>query len=151
MEGDGHGAYLSDLVHSITSSFGERVVVTGPTVHLRPSMAQGFALILHELATNAVKHGALGAEDGRVAVDWSVGVLADKVTIRFKWCELGGPPAQMPQRKGFGTLLLERAIASINGVPRFTYGPEGFAYELTAELDMEGRARPEVKSEAPVL
>ena len=150
MEGDGHGAYLSDLVHSITSSFGERVVTTGPKVHLRPSMAQGFALILHELATNAVKHGALSIEHGRVAVDWSVGVLATKVTIRFTWRELDGPPAEPPKRKGFGTLLLERAIASINGPPCFIYTAEGFTYELTAELDTDGKVRPGVSVGAPL-
>jgi two-component sensor histidine kinase len=144
MEGDGHGAYLSDLVHSITSSFGERVVTTGPKVHLRPSMAQGFALILHELATNAVKHGSLSVEHGRVAVDWSVGVLANKVTLHFKWSELDGPPAEGPKQKGFGSLLLERAIASINGPPSFSHRPEGFTYELTAELDTDGKARPNV-------
>jgi two-component sensor histidine kinase len=135
MEGDGRGAYLADVVLGITSSFGNRVTLAGPQVHLRPSLAQGFALIVHELATNAAKHGALSDEDGSVAVSWSVGIQPDQATILFKWQERGGPPALPPERKGFGMVLLERAVASAGSAPRFDYTPKGFTYELTAALE----------------
>lgn len=59
MEGDGRGTFLVDIVRAVTSSFGDRIGMGGPQVHLTPTLAQGFALIVHELATNAVKHGAL--------------------------------------------------------------------------------------------
>jgi two-component sensor histidine kinase len=135
MEGDGRGAYLADLVQDIMMSFGNRVTIAGPRVHLRPSLAQGFALIVHELATNAAKHGALSREDGSVAVSWSVAVTPDQTTILFRWQERGGPPALPPKRKGFGTVLLERAVASSDQPPRLDYAPQGFTYELSAAVE----------------
>lgn len=139
MEGEGHGTYLADLISSITSSFGNRVLATGPKVHLRSSLAQGFALIVHELATNAVKHGSLSSEIGKVEVVWSVGVTAERTALNFKWQEIGGPPARPPSRQGFGSLLLQRAVTSVGEGPRFDYLPAGFVYELTAELEYEAQ------------
>jgi two-component sensor histidine kinase len=116
-------------------------------VHLGPSLAQGFALIVHELATNAAKHGALSAEQGSVNVQWQVDLAADETSLSFKWQESGGPPAVAPKHKGFGTVLLERAVASCGDPPRFDYGRQGFTYELRAPLDGprrgSGSGRPE--------
>ena len=87
--------------------------------------------MLHELATNAAKHGSLSAEEGRVAIDWRIGHRSDRTTIYFKWQERGGPPIAPPCRRGFGTVLLERAVTSFETPPRFNYATEGFSYELT--------------------
>lgn len=135
MEGDGRGAFLSNIVQAVTSSFGNRIATEGPTVHLGPTLAQGFALIVHELATNAVKHGALSREGGSIAINWSIALGADETTLLFKWQEAGGPPVAQPKRKSFGTVLLQRAVPSSGRPPRLNYGSTGFAYELSVKLN----------------
>ncbi len=134
MEGDGRGTFLSNIVHAVTSSFGNRIATNGPQVHLRSTLAQGFALIVHELATNAVKHGALSRKEGSVSIDWEVAVGADETTLHFKWQERGGPLVFPPKRKGFGTVLLERAVPASGAPPRLQYGPQGFTYEHSVKL-----------------
>lgn len=134
MEGDGRGAFLSDIVLKVTSSFGDRIAVDGPQVHLNSTLAQGFALIVHELATNAVKHGALSQDGGSIAIGWSVAVSASESTLLFKWHERGGPLVLPPKRKSFGTVLLERAVPSSGHPPRLHYGSQGFTYEHSVKL-----------------
>lgn len=134
MEGDGVGAFLADIVRSITSSFGNRIFIEGPTVHLSPTVAQGFALIVHELATNAVKHGALSTDVGSISIAWSVSAGAHQNILLFKWEERGGPRVLPPTRKSFGTVLLERAVATVGPPPRLHYGQQGFSYELSVNL-----------------
>ena len=135
LEGDGRGASIKDLVAQILDSFGQRVTTDGPPVHLSATTAQGFALILHELATNAAKHGALSVPTGKVTVHW-LPEAGSRPALRFRWCERGGPPALPPTRKGFGTTVLEVAVPSIDRLPRFHYSTEGFEYELRAVLDV---------------
>jgi two-component sensor histidine kinase len=133
LEGDGCGASLKHLVAAALESFGRRVVVDGPEVHLDATTAQGFALILHELATNAAKHGALSRPTGTVTVQWSrdAGSVA---ALTFRWMERGGPPATLPKRIGFGTKLLEIAIPTVDAPPRFDYSADGFSYDLRVAL-----------------
>src|SRR5262245_60662142 len=125
---------MTDVVKSALESFGTRVFIDGPEVFLNPNAAQGFALIMHELATNAAKHGSLTVEDGTVSVHWSIDASAEEPTIIFRWRERGGPPVTPPKRKGFGTILLERAVATSGSAPHFDYSSEGFAYEVKATL-----------------
>jgi two-component sensor histidine kinase len=125
---------MTDVVKSALDSFGTRIVIDGPEVFLNPNAAQGFALILHELATNAAKHGSLTVEAGTVSVRWSVDASVAEPTIVFQWKERGGPPVTPPQRRGFGTVLLERAVATSGTPPQFDYSPEGFAYEVRATI-----------------
>jgi two-component sensor histidine kinase len=131
--GSARGALMRDVVKIGLESFGTRVFVDGPEVVLNSSTAQGFALIMHELATNAAKHGSLKAEAGTVSIHWSVDTSAAEPTLVFKWQERGGPPVNTPKRKGFGTVLLERAVATA-GPPQFDYAREGFAYHVRAPL-----------------
>ena len=134
MEGDGRGTFLGEIVRAVTSSFGDRIVINGPQVHLSSTLAQGFALIVHELATNAVKHGALSQDEGSVAISWEVAVGSDETTLHFKWQESGGPLVLPPKRKSFGTVLLERAVPASGHPPRLRYGPQGFTYEHSVKL-----------------
>jgi two-component sensor histidine kinase len=134
MEGDGRGTFLCEIIRVVTSSFGNRIVMDGPRVHLSSTLAQGFALIVHELATNAVKHGALSRDEGNVAINWSVSVGASETTLLFRWQERGGPIVLPPTRKSFGTVLLERAVPSSGDPPRLHYGPQGFSYEHSVKL-----------------
>ncbi len=131
-EEGGSGALLQHIVARVVESFGARVTFDGPEVFLKANVAQGFALIVHELATNAVKHGALSDPGGTVQVRWRFNAGTQEPTITFTWQEEGGPPLVPPERRGFGTLLLEKAVASAGGPPRFEYGSRGFAYEITA-------------------
>ena len=84
-----------------------RLKLGGPPAWLAPKQALGLALALHELATNAAKHGALSRPEGRINVTWQ-DVPDDMVELR--WQEYGGPPVRAPQRRGFGSRLLERGL-----------------------------------------
>src|SRR5205085_2756128 len=99
------GALLGDVVQSALSTFGARAIVEGPQVFLSPNVAQSFALIMHELATNAAKHGALTTETGTVSVRWTLDTDTEEPTIIFQWQERGGPRVSRPKHKGFGTVL----------------------------------------------
>ncbi len=134
MDGDGGGTSLRNVVTTAIESFGARVSIAGPDIFLKPSVAQGFALIMHELATNAAKHGAFVWDRGRVLVSWALVGGATEPGVVFRWEERGGPPAKPPQHKGFGSILLEHAVASTGPPPLFDYAPEGFTYELRAAL-----------------
>jgi len=133
LEGDGQGISIRRLVERALNSFSNQIVRRGPDVNLSPNTAQGFALVLHELATNAAKHGALSAPGGTVTVEWHQNMSRPAVLF-FAWREKGGPPTAAPKHKGFGTRLLEIAVATEES-PLFEYGREGFSYEMSAILD----------------
>jgi two-component sensor histidine kinase len=120
------------VVRSVVATFGPRIAIEGPSVFLKASVAQGFALIVHELATNAAKHGALANNAGRVSVRWTLDSSREEPIVSFDWMESGGPPTTPPERRGFGMVLLEKAIASSEAPPRFTYGSDGFTYHISA-------------------
>jgi two-component sensor histidine kinase len=134
IEAAGRGALMTDVVRNPLESFGTRVSVDGPEVFLNSNAAQGFALVMHELVTNAAKHGSLSVETGTVSVRWSIDATETQPTIVFQWRERGGPPVAPPKRKGFGTVLLQRAVATSGMPPHFDYSPEGFAYEVRTTL-----------------
>jgi two-component sensor histidine kinase len=130
----GRGALMRDIVGNALQSFGTRVFIDGPEVLLNPNAGQGFALILHELATNAAKYGAMTTASGAISVRWSLDATSSEPAILFQWHERGGPPVTPPKRKGFGTVLLERAVATTGGPPHFDYSQQGFTYEVRASL-----------------
>lgn len=134
IDGAGRGALMKVVVGKAVESFGNRVAVDGPEVFLNPNAAQGFALVLHELTTNATKHGALKTDSGTISVRWSFDATGTEPAILFQWQERGGPPVTPPKRKGFGSVLLERAVATAGDPPRFDYAPEGFTYAVRATL-----------------
>jgi PAS domain S-box-containing protein len=84
-----------------------RLRLSGPAAWLAPKQALGLALGLHELATNAAKHGALSQPDGSIQVTWDA---SPDGIIELRWQEAGGPPVQPPKRRGFGTRMLERGL-----------------------------------------
>jgi two-component sensor histidine kinase len=129
-EGEERGASLKGVVARALQSFSDHVHIEGPELILNPSAAQGFTLIMHELATNAIKYGALAAAAGTVSVNWFIEDNSENPTVIFQWRERGGPQVTPPTRKGFGSKLLEHAVAHAGDPPRFEYGPEGFTYEL---------------------
>ncbi|MDA9426007.1 MULTISPECIES: CheR family methyltransferase [Bradyrhizobium] len=90
---------------------GEQMRVSGPAVRFQPKAAETFALAIHELATNALKYGALGQPAGRLEISWRIDEAAAPPQLLFEWRERGGPQVTPPPRKGFGTELLERTLA----------------------------------------
>jgi PAS domain S-box-containing protein len=132
----GEGALLQDIVRGQLAGFAGAVSIDGPRIFLKPSAAQSFALVIHELATNASKHGALTTTSGRVAVMWSIRATEGSPKLHFRWQERGGPRVEKPTRKGFGTVLLEHAIAGIDSAPAIDFAPAGLTYETETALSM---------------
>jgi two-component sensor histidine kinase len=105
-----------------------RVQVEGPDVGFTPESAQCVAMALHELATNAAKHGALAGPQGAVRIEW---VYGDDGPLVVRWTESGGPPVQPVPRHGLGLEVIERTIGGqLGGAARFDWRPEGLICEL---------------------
>ena len=132
------GADLGDILQHETEAHGShRVSVNGPPVALPPAAALSFGMIFHELATNAAKYGALSAPEGRVLVDWAV---ADQMRPRLEliWREIDGPPVREPDRKGFGSRLIERNLRhDLAGEGNFDYASDGFVATFSIPVDRE--------------
>jgi PAS domain S-box-containing protein len=130
-------ASLSELVAEAVSSTGmaaDRFGVNGPDVVLQPRQAISLALALHELCTNAVKYGALSKDDGRVAVRWTV-PENDPGHLKLVWSEHDGPAVSPPDTRGFGSVLLEQALAAELGAEvRMEFRPEGLFCRIEADL-----------------
>ena len=134
-----HSALLGDLVEQMARShnFREspRFEIEGPKVRLSPQLALSFALALHELATNAIKYGALGDRGGGVRIQWRLGESLGRRVLHLDWIEHGGPPVQPPVRKGFGTRLIERSLnPARNGSVSFDYAPGGLLCQIVMPL-----------------
>ncbi len=109
----------------------DRIHYGGPRVAVSAAATTAFSLALHELATNALKYGALSNERGRVAIEWQV----EKGQFNLTWRESGGPPVSLPQRRGFGSTMIERALASsVQGTAEIAYPPTGVVFRVTTEL-----------------
>ena len=127
--GTGGGASLRDLVEAELAPFAARARIEGPPIVAGGSFAQMFALVVHELATNAAKHGALASADGRVAIDWKLADGGDGPELCFSWTERGGAPVETPSHHGFGTELIGLLAKS-----QVAFAREGFAYTLLIPL-----------------
>jgi len=99
-------------------------------VMLSAKNAQNFSLALHELATNALKHGALSSTDGNISIVWTVASDDGGAVLKFRWQERGGPAVLAPGQRGFGTLLLESTFSEVN----FDYAREGLSCEIHGPL-----------------
>jgi two-component system CheB/CheR fusion protein len=110
----------------------QRIALAGPTVQVWPAAAMALGMAVHELATNATKHGALSAAaDGRLAIHWKLEKQAGGPRLVLDWQEAGGPPVRQPPAKGFGSELLESAIRhELGGEVTSTYREDGIAIRL---------------------
>jgi len=136
IESDWRGADLAKLAHeqldAIAGKTPDRLLVNGEPIALAPNLATPFGLVLHELATNAAKHGALSTPSGRIAVSWTVGLRGDQRSLRFKWMETGGPTVSKPTVSGFGSTLVDAAIPGAQVTREFR--PEGLVCEIEVAL-----------------
>lgn len=139
MQGRWSEAGLHDLVDETARlhAHGEagRFRIEGPHLMLGSRAAMALALVLHELATNAVKYGALSVPEGEVLVRWQTVAVDGEPRLRFRWEEAGGPPVVPPVRQGFGTRLIERSFGqSLGAVMRLDYPETGVTFSLDAPV-----------------
>ena len=112
---------------------GGNVHLSGPPVTLTPRQALSLGMAIHELSTNAAKHGALSSECGSVQVAWQIDAQDRRLTI--EWIESGGPVVAQPERTGFGRLLLERALAAdVGGDVVLDFSPDGLRCRIVLPL-----------------
>lgn len=130
------GADLRDVLQHETLAHGaSRVILNGPVTPLPPAMVVSLGMVFHELATNAAKYGALSAADGRVFVDWAVHDQRNRRLV-VQWREQGGPPTSDPERRGFGSRLIERNVRhDLAGEVKLVYASDGFSAEISIPLD----------------
>lgn len=128
------GATLEQLIVGQLSTFAEssRVDLTGPVIQLKPKAAEALGLAFHELATNAVKYGALSQPSGSIKVHWDVVSGGDAgELLRLTWRERGGPRVTAPTGNGFGTIVLTRVAAStLAGHVDLDYAPDGVSWSI---------------------
>jgi len=104
-------------------------------VRLTPRMALALAMALQELATNAVKYGALSNAEGTVHINWTVHNRVVPPRLALRWIEREGPPVEAPQRRGFGSRLIERSLAhDLNGTVQIEFAPQGVECIVDAPL-----------------
>ena len=129
------GAPLGGIVREAIAPYrdlhNDRLHADGPPVWLPPRHALAFAMVLHELGTNAVKYGALSNASGEVTIDWTV----DEGSLRLRWVESGGPAVTRPARRGFGSRLIERGLRhEIGGRVALNFAPSGVTCVIEVPL-----------------
>ncbi|GGG28338.1 hypothetical protein GCM10010964_15310 [Caldovatus sediminis] len=126
-----------------------RIGIEGPALTLAPAAAQALSMALHELATNATKHGALSVPAGRVAVSWRVDGAAG--LLRLRWEERGGPPvAAPPARRGFGSRVIEATVRDqLGGRVARHWNVSGLACEIEVPLARALAAKPAAPGRSP--
>jgi PAS domain S-box-containing protein len=130
------GADLKQLTTEELSPFAARgsgrVSIAGPAIKLRPEAAQALALVIHELATNAAKYGALSGEAGQVEIEWSMAAASGEPRLCIHWRERGGPAVTgVPTRRGFGSTVMQASVErQLKGKVRLDWEPHGLTCEL---------------------
>ncbi len=142
---DWHDAPLREAIESALAAHGDepgRIIVEGPAVLLGASLAVAVSLSFHELATNAVKYGALSVPAGRVEVSWATSrTRKGACKVDIAWREHGGPTVGPPVRRGFGSQLLEKGMPS-GGTVRLDFQPGGLECRMC--LPLSGATHQEV-------
>lgn len=129
---------LRDLIgQEFGGTDGGRIAISGPSVKLTAKTSIAVALMVHELATNAAKHGALSVKTGRVEVAWGIEQKDDSQRLVFRWRELGGPQSSPPGRKGFGIRLIETIVrGELGGDVQLHYDAEGLDSQFILPIDV---------------
>lgn len=137
------GSDLETLAREQLANQGDRVSLDGPAVMLDAARAQDIGMVLHELATNALKYGALSQPGGRVAVRWHPA----NADIVLNWAESGGPKPRVPERKGFGSLLIEQLAVQLNGSLAYDWRADGLSLTLRFPARSPVQEQPEALAE----
>ena len=128
---------LIDLVKTELSPFGlERLSLEGPDVALKPKVALSLGMVLHELATNAGKYGALSVPEGQVSIRWDADIGIAGPHLEVHWSEKDGPPVTKPPRRGFGVKLIEKETSyNLGGQAEIDFAPSGLSARLAFPLE----------------
>ena len=127
-------APLAELIDRALVHAGSRVRADGPDLLLSADAVMALTLVFHELESNSIKYGALSAEGGSVAVNWSV-VRDGRDQLELTWSERGGPPCAPPSRQGFGSRMIDKLVGGrFRGTATTDYRPEGLRWSLSAPL-----------------
>jgi two-component sensor histidine kinase len=137
------GSELHELVNRVLQPYllnnPERVRMFGPKVPLSPRLAVVLSMIVHEIATNAAKYGALSNDTGTVALDWEIIAENAGSKLRMIWAETGGPHVTAPVQRGFGSRLIERSARDqLDGEATVDFLPRGVVYTVACSLQDEG-------------
>lgn len=135
---------LADELFQYGASNGENLLLSGPEVRLQPRAGQVFALAVHELAVNAVEHGALGSDSGHVQVSWSVATAEPDTPLLFVWTESGPESNARSARRGFGTEVLTRMLPyDLEAETQLVNEPDGLRCTIRFPLPKQvGRVAP---------
>jgi two-component sensor histidine kinase len=129
VKADFEGVSISELVRAAMEPFAPQTRMSGEDIFISPMDVQNLTMAIHELATNALKHGALSSEDGVVSVEW--GLHGEKAShVRLVWREEGGPPVLAPTRHGLGTHLIRRLYRDVE----LHFAPDGLRCEISLPL-----------------
>ncbi len=130
------GVLLPELVRLILSPYDGAIAATGADLILKPKAALSLAMALHELATNAVKYGALSVSDGRVTVTWARDPADAATPLVLTWRESGGPPVRPLDHRGFGIELIERSLKhEVHGKAHLDFAPAGLNCRLVVPAE----------------
>jgi PAS domain S-box-containing protein len=137
IEHDWRGADIGQIIlwqlASVVDDHTNRITLQGYPCVVTPRVAQALGLAIYELATNALKFGALSSPAGKVHIAWQVELRNREREFKLTWRESGGPPVVRPRKRGFGSAILENMIArSVLGSVTVTYAPTGLLWELVA-------------------
>ena len=129
-------AGLADLIERQVGPYvdidSDRITLSGPKILLGPNSAHALGLVLHELATNATKYGALKTTKGRIDLNWRIFDNNGIEFIELKWAESGGPKVIVPETRGFGSRLIQQSLEySFDGSAELNFNPEGLKAVLT--------------------
>ena len=137
LEAQGQGARLRQILVAELGPYEvSRITIAGPVILLSPKLATTMALLVHELATNAAKYGALSRATGQVAISWS---LCDG-RLNFEWRERGGPVVSTPTKTGFGMRLLSQALTQFGGVVETKFETTGLVCKISITTSDDTKA-----------
>ncbi len=129
---------LTQELGPYTDDQGLRIRLTGPMVELPSQIAVPLGMAVHELTTNAARHGALAKDEGRIEVNWDVIDRNGERALLCEWSEFAGPPVTPPSRDGFGSMLLKRVLSQqIRADVKVDFPPEGLRLRMAVPLTIE--------------
>jgi two-component sensor histidine kinase len=134
------GSELQDVAGRVLQPYAlsnpGRIRMSGPKVPLSPRLAVVLSMVLHEIATNAAKYGALSNESGTAALDWEIMADNPNPKLKLTWQETGGPHVVAPVQRGFGSRLIERSARDqLGGDATVDFLPQGVVYTVVCSLD----------------
>lgn len=131
------GAVAADVLDPIGAG---RITMSGPALEIPSRQALSFSMAFYELATNAMKYGALSVPEGRVNLSWELLEEPDSCFITIHWEEIGGPAAEKPNETGFGSFITGRALQmETGGEIETVFGPKGYKWHLRMPQQTEDR------------